>query len=291
MDTDQFAKDVLPVLSSCQGILAQLRECEPFAGTNIVTLIETAGLFDPLVYAFHKVIRKLPKDQGLTIVLSSFGGSIDAAASIASLAKERFGSFRVAVPFMAKSAATLLALAADRRAFACSAQLGPVDPQVRHPEKGMWFAAHSIKQAIDRVEQTQDQIVKMSMAEKLDPFLLGAYGDAMSMSKQYIEEVVNGWTAANKPAIVTAFNERYISHGYPIDRRILKDLGVSFEAIDGDCEELVLDLHERCFDLLDGADDEGAIILTEKEYLFRSSDFRQSGPLPSARSEGPPAAR
>jgi hypothetical protein len=120
------------------------------------------------------------------------------------------------------------------------------------------------------------------MADKLDPFLIGAYQDAISASKQYIEEVVETWPGVDKVAIVSVFTDKYKSHGYPIDGSVLKSIGVPFTPISGEAEELIYDLHEKCCDLLDSKNDEGAVILTKDEFLFRVGDFKEFGRISSA---------
>jgi hypothetical protein len=191
---------------------------------------------------------------------------------------------------MAKSAATLLTLAANERLLTPSAQLGPVDPQIRHPEKGIWFPAHSIKEALERVEATKDPFVKIAMADKLDPFLIGAYQDAILASKQYIEEVVEHWsTSGDKTTIVAAFTDKYKSHGYPIDLGVMTSIGVPYSRVSGEAEQVLCELHEMCVDLLDRSDKEGAIILTKEEYAFRTEDFKRSGKFSVSSSNISPA--
>jgi hypothetical protein len=179
---------------------------------------------------------------------------------------------------MAKSAATLVALSADERLLTCFAQLGPVDPQVRDPKNPvMWFPAHSIKEAIEQVESTKDKIVKMAMADKLEPFLIGAFRDVMAASKQYIEEVVEKWDVPNKSEIVTAFTDKYKSHGYPIDPKVLKSLNVPFSQTDSKIEDDLFDLHELCTDIIKRDVAEGIIIMTISEYLFIAGEFQKRG--------------
>ena len=182
MDITQFNTDILPKLNQCRNYLEKVSS--GLGDTNSIVLIESQGLFEDVIYGLQRILRKLPSNKGIDLILESHGGSIDAAATIASLCRERFGKLRVIIPFMAKSAATLVALSADQRLLTCFAQLGPVDPQVRDPKNPeMWFPAHSIKEAIDQVENTEDKLVKMAMADKLEPFLIGAFRDAMSASK------------------------------------------------------------------------------------------------------------
>jgi|SRR5580658_8679776 hypothetical protein len=276
MDDTTFQSDALPVLVDCAKLLHKASGL--LKNTNAIVLIEDEGLYPNLLYAFNKLIRRLPPGNGIDVILHSLGGTTDAASAIASLCRVRFGSFRVIVPFMAKSAATLLALAADEILLATSAQLGPVDPQVRHPEKNAFFPAHSIREAMERVEGTKDPLVKLAMADKLDPFFIGAYDDAVKASKQYIEQVVENWKGVlDKQAIVSTFIDKYKSHGYPIDCKVLASIGVPHGCLDGDVEQVLGDLHEKCIDLLDSQRQEGAVILTQEEYLFRCGDFTQFG--------------
>jgi serine dehydrogenase proteinase len=274
MDSSTFQVDVLPVLVECSKLLDRASS-QFLKNNNAIVLIESEGLFPELLYSFNKLIRKLPPGNGIDLILHSLGGTTDTASAIASLCRVRFGGFRVMVPFLAKSAATLLTLAADERLLAMSAQLGPVDPQVRHPEKGVFFPAHSIKEAMEWVEATKDPLVKMAMADKLDPFLIGAYQDAIQTTKQYIEQVVDGWQVKDKGVIVSAFTDKYKSHGFPIDCNVLTSIGLPYTPVDGEAEEILGDLHEKCLDLL--KDEDGAVILTKDEYLFRTEGFKEYG--------------
>ncbi|HXY15013.1 MAG TPA: hypothetical protein VEI26_10990 [Terriglobales bacterium] len=80
--------------------------------------------------------------------------------------------------------------------------------------------------------------------------------------------------------LVAAFIDKYKSHGYPIDGAVLSKIGVPYTQISGEAEKTLCDLHEKCVDLLDIDDeeDEGAIILTKDEYIFRMGDkFQEAG--------------
>ena len=67
---------------------------------------------------------------GLDLLLQSPGGDIDKAENIVYMCRNRFSSFRVIVPESAKSAATLIALAADSIIMGYTSELGPIDPQI-----------------------------------------------------------------------------------------------------------------------------------------------------------------
>lgn len=81
----------------------------------------------------EQLIDASPNANGLDLILTSGGGRALGAERIINLfnkKKERFNnSFRVIVPKLAKSAATMIALGADKILLFDTAELGPVDPQ------------------------------------------------------------------------------------------------------------------------------------------------------------------
>lgn len=106
MDHATFQADVLPTLVDCARLLERAASLLGNKG-NAIVLIESEGLFPELLYSFNKLVRKLPPSGGIDVVLHSLGGTTDTASGMASLCRVRFGNFRVIVPFLAKSAATL----------------------------------------------------------------------------------------------------------------------------------------------------------------------------------------
>jgi hypothetical protein len=86
-----------------------------------------------------KQINEIPKEQQeVDLLIVSNGGDPIAAARIISLLRERFKRVSVLVPYVAYSAATLLALGADEIVMHPFSNLGPVDPQliVTRPGQG-----------------------------------------------------------------------------------------------------------------------------------------------------------
>lgn len=69
----------------------------------------------------------------LSLILTSRGGEIEYAFWIAKVIREQCNHLNVLVPDRAKSAATLIALAADQIYLGQVGELGPLDPQVRDP--------------------------------------------------------------------------------------------------------------------------------------------------------------
>jgi hypothetical protein len=226
---------------------SHISELEKVISPTLVTFITTDSITDRTAYAMHKFLRQLSDGQ-LSLLVESGGGDIDATAKIIKMIRNRFKKFRAIVPYYAKSAATLLAVSADELYLCKSGELGPVDPQVRDPYTGMWIPAHSIKQAMSFIEESKDNLVKLSMADKMPPLLMGAFRDAQIASREYLEEAFE--KLGNKESAVNLFLDRYTSHGYPIDREVCKKEGLNVVFPDEKTESMICDLHETYFDFL-----------------------------------------
>ncbi len=94
---------------------------------------------------------ELPSDKRLALLIHSAGGSADAAYEIAMLLRRHCGGFIAVIPRYAKSAATLLALGAQEIWLGDSAQLGPVDAQIRDYERETELSALDEVQALERL--------------------------------------------------------------------------------------------------------------------------------------------
>jgi hypothetical protein len=81
---------------------------------------------------FHDVLERL-EGPNLDIVIHSPGGFAEAAETIVEEIRRKFGHVRFIVPAYAKSAATMMAMAADDILLDEDAELGPIDPQMMTP--------------------------------------------------------------------------------------------------------------------------------------------------------------
>ena len=103
----------------------------------------------------------------------------------------------------------------------------------------------------------------MTMADKLDPFLIGAYNRTMDEAKQYLLEVPSIKNSENKQEIIETFTKKYADHGFPITQDICRSLNFdfSFEFDDDEIENIVYDIHDLAVDLME-KDNLEVIILT-----------------------------
>ena len=68
--------------------------------------------------------------EGLDLMIHSPGGMPDAAGDLIRVCRTYFKSFRVVIPNMAMSAATVLAMGSDEILMSETSKLGPIDPQM-----------------------------------------------------------------------------------------------------------------------------------------------------------------
>lgn len=227
-----------------------MEEIEKMRQSELVVLFCGDESIDYVMcYRLLKLLRRLKNVSKLDLFIESGGGDIDASCKIVKMLKQYFGKFCVLIPYNVKSAATLIAINSDELVMCRAGELGVADPQVREPITGTYVPAHSIKEAIDFIEEVKDPYVKLSLADKLPPLLIGAFRDAQNASKQYIEEALEK-LGPKKDEAIHMFTKKYLSHGYPIDRDSCKQVGLNVTFPDEKLEQNLCDLFEIYGDLM-----------------------------------------
>lgn len=102
------------------------------------------------VDGFVEITNKLPPEP-IDIMIHSPGGSAEATESIVRVLRSKFPHIRFIVTGVAKSAATMLALSGDEILMTNSAELGPIDPQIR--VKDRFSPAGSIIEQFDAAKE------------------------------------------------------------------------------------------------------------------------------------------
>jgi len=130
---------------------ALIREYEKTAKRSLVVFWGEIG---PMaIVPFVDVIDDLPKDKPLDLMLSSYGGDGNTSLRMARTCRGNKRRFRIIVPDIAASAATLLTLAADSVVMSDASMLGPIDPQIFMPTRDQYVAAKQIQGTVDDLEE------------------------------------------------------------------------------------------------------------------------------------------
>ncbi|TVY00627.1 SDH family Clp fold serine proteinase [Cohnella terricola] len=214
-----------------------INEIEKRRDSTVLIYVHDTSLKYAHVPMIYNALRKKGVVKNLDIFLSSGGGDPDAAYKIVRMCREHCsGKLSVIVPFMAKSAATLLAIGTDEVVMGPPSELGPIDPQIKDKASETFGATQSIRDCIDFLEKrfsdskmpNRTSYVLMPILDKLNPFMIGKYERAVKMSKQYAEILLkNGMLQGRDKSIIDSvvgkLSESYYSHGYAIDSREAKD--------------------------------------------------------------------
>jgi hypothetical protein len=172
------------------------------------------------------------------------------------LIREFCEEFAVIVPFVAKSAASMLVLGADEVVMGPISELGPIDPLVKHPVyKDVLIPVQAVGHCLDYLQRSISTSSDLEVAalivtpllNMLDPWLIGDYEKTIKASRQYAETLLSRYMLRDLPErvpIVTqALTEGYFSHGYPIGRREAKELGLKVIEAQGELWDVIWKLY------------------------------------------------
>lgn len=202
------------------------------------------------IEGFMEVVYGLPAG-GLDLILHSPGGSPEATEAIVSYLRSlrgRLADLRVIVPHEAMSAATLLACAADRIVMGRHSYLGPVDPQLQIGQT--LVPAQAILSQFERAKReclanSANLAVWVPVLQQYAPALLEQCENAIALSQELVATWLRTWMLQERPdgeerakAIAKALTDhgRLRTHGRPLGRDYLRQLGLRIDDLEGDQE-------------------------------------------------------
>lgn len=127
-----------------------VRRYQDLTGANLIVMIDQ--IFPDNMTYLEELLHPLDSSNPLHLLLASPGGDGETAIRIVRSLQARCAELTVLLPDMAKSAATILCLGADRIVFGPGGDLGPVDPQMRYPN-GTLASAKELVEAVDEAEK------------------------------------------------------------------------------------------------------------------------------------------
>ncbi len=212
----------------------------------------------------------------LDLVLHTTGGSIESAYKIVKLLRRHAKRVNIIVPAYAKSAGTLICLAAETLVLTTIAELGPLDVQIKESQEGDVATYKSALNRYKALEQIQahalesvDNVVLLFLARtsesgmrlrdivelgikfagstseclynQIDPKTITEAARSLDVAKQYgmrILERYMGWEKTRADPVIHKLVYDYPSHEFIIDREEISQLGFSVEAPQGDLERV-----------------------------------------------------
>ena len=202
--------------------------------------------------------------EGLDLILHSPGGLPQAAGDIIRVCRSYAPSFKVIVPNMAMSAATVLGMGADKVVMSDTSKLGPIDPQMLYSTKEGAFlrAAKSfidafaslVTEANDLAGKNQPIAGHLHLLTKQDPSWIVECVRAIKATVDLGFRVLkSGMLKGKADGEIHAVVDRFLkigdntSHGRTIDCAEAKQMGLEIEQVkrDSDYWKLVWELYVR----------------------------------------------
>jgi hypothetical protein len=208
------------------------------------------------VVGLYGLLRKLGRQSALTLFIKSDGGSGQSALRMVNLLRQFSEQLTAVVPLECKSAATMLALGADRILMGPLAHLSAIDTSLTHD-------LSPLDRDNDRVSVSHDELLRViklwraeskgkdsnpyeSLYPHVHPLVVGAVHRASSLSVKLCTEILSYHMSDRRKAsqIANRLNSEYPSHGYPITLREAKRIGLKAQPMPSELNELLIELHE-----------------------------------------------
>lgn len=200
-----------------------------------------------------EMLHNVPRGDSIDLMLHTGGGDINAAEKMVSMIRAAVGKqgrFRVIVPDFAKSAGTLIALAADKILMSDSSELGPIDPQFPKKDNDGTVRWHSVlnylaayDMACQQINLDQNNVVAAAMLSKFDPTMVQQFEAVKRRARTLAEHHLRRWMFHNKTVAYTKIAndlmdiERWPAHGQMIGYEDAKDIQLEIEYVAPDSQE------------------------------------------------------
>lgn len=229
---------------------------EQLRNSKVLVYFSYTPLDDTILVPLYKQLKEIGHTKKIDLVLHSYGGAVDTPFKVVTLIREFCDEFSVIVPFVAKSAASMLVLGADEVVMGPISELGPIDPLVKHPiYKDMLVPVQAVWYCLDYLQRSMINCSDAEVAsfmvtpilDKLDPWLIGDYEKTIKASKQYAETLLSRYMLKNDldrvQDVTHSLTVGYFSHGYPIGRREAKELGLKVIEAHGELWDVIWKLY------------------------------------------------
>lgn len=198
------------------------------------------------VNGFVSVVNGMNRSSGLSLILHTPGGSVNAAEALVEFLRSEFEDIEVLVPALAMSAGTMISLSADRVVMGRQSQLGPIDPQFN--VHGSIYSATSI---VDTFEEAKLETQKNPNFRHVWTPVLNEMGftslidarKAISLSETLVTNWLRTGMFKDDPQgedkstrVAQYFNDAsvHLSHGRRIGFQEVKDQGIKCELLEDD---------------------------------------------------------
>jgi len=239
-----------------QGVLRKIQR--KVDGLLLTYWTSTSGsVCDNDVMALQELLQRLGPQPRLTLFVKSDGGSGMAALRMVHLLRQFTSRLTVLAPLNCASAATMLALGADRIGMGPLSYLTAVDTSLEHDLSPLDHTNNLVAVSNDEVERVirlwkesagrpRDGVNPYQELYKyLHPLVIGALDRASSLSLMLCREILGYHMKDKRKAerISRQLNSSYPAHQYPITSREARRLGLSVFDLDPEMDGLLQELN------------------------------------------------
>src|SRR5262245_40285479 len=228
------------------------------SGTFLSYWTSTSGsVCDNDVMALHEVLKGIGQQPQLTLFVKSDGGSGMASLRMVHLLRRYAKRLTVVAPLNCASAATMLALGADRIGMGPLSYLTAVDTSLEHDVSPVDHSNNLVAVSNDEV----DRVIRLwketvgrdkdsvnpyqELYRYLHPLVVGALDRASSLSLMLCREILGYHMGDAKKAerISRQLNSSYPAHQYPITSREARRLGLAVDELAPELNEELQELN------------------------------------------------
>lgn len=243
------------------------KKIEKLRGSKVVTYV-TGDKPNMEMYIYHDVISFFAdhldilhkRSKKISLILYSNGGATLAAWNIVNLIKMFFDDFEVIVPSVARSAATLMSIGADKIIMSKQATLGPIDPSINSmfgppnpfiPGTTFPVSVEDVGDFFELAKRevgTQVDLQKTFelLTEKIHPLALGSVSRSRDQIKMLASRFLKHHMADEKQRakVIKFLCSESGSHDYTINRREAeRDLGLPIEKPSEELYKIIQDIY------------------------------------------------
>lgn len=243
---------------------AALERIEELSGAPLITYWHSwnGSVSGSDVVALYHLLKKVGRVKRAQIFIKSDGGSVEAAMRIVHLLRQYVENIDAILLSDCASAATIIALGADRIFMSPLAYITPIDTSLQHKLSPIDSISN------DRASVSNDELHRIvriwqdfakdhhvhpyqEIFKYVHPLVVGASDRSISLATKICEEVLS-YHLSNKEFrtdISRKLNSSYPSHSYPITAREAQELGLNVFPLDEEMEDLFKDMDHNYADM------------------------------------------
>jgi hypothetical protein len=240
---------------------AIIRKLNGLLGGTLVTYFNNprGSVCHDDVVALYELLQEVGKVETIHLFIKSSGGSGQASLRVVNLLRQYCDRVNALVPLECASAATMIALGANKVLMGPMAYLTPVDTSLTHSLSPIDRDNERVSVSLDELTRTvrlwqaqrsdtesQEENPYQQLFQYVHPLVIGAVDRAESLSimlcKELLAHHIKEETLANQ--IANALNAKYPSHSYPILFEEARRIGLRVEHMPAEINTLLLELNE-----------------------------------------------